>query len=227
MENKEKVHIGLPVFNGERYLAQSLASLLNQTHENFRLFIVDNVSTDGTQDIARAYAKKDKRVEYIRQTEWGSWSVNWSRTWEIAAPGCEFFMWASDDDLWAPGYIETLLPPLVMQPRNVLSFSQSDSIDGEGRVIARLYRDSRPKGKTCLGRIQSLIHSTGYSAIYGLLRTSAVTHEPAFPEVSFGADLWFLIQLACQGTFHFKEEVLFFKRNFQPVKIPALSLIQI
>lgn len=213
MENKEKVHIGLPVFNGERYLAQSLDSLLNQTYENFRLFIVDNLSKDGTQDIARAYARRDKRITYIRQTVWGSWPENWSRTWEIAAPRSRFFMWASDDDLWAPDYIEILIPPLLSDPKIVLSCSNVDVINEEGEIVNHLSRDSYLYEKTAFGRIHNLVTNTFYTAIYGLFKTSAISDSPPFPGVSFGDDLWFLIKLAAKGKFHLQKKTLFRKRK--------------
>lgn len=52
MEDKEKVHIGMPVYNGEAHLAEALESLLNQTYDNFKIFVVDNGSTDGASDLA-------------------------------------------------------------------------------------------------------------------------------------------------------------------------------
>jgi len=50
------ITIGLPCYNSEKYLAQSIESLLNQTYGNFVLILSDNASTDGTADICRRYA---------------------------------------------------------------------------------------------------------------------------------------------------------------------------
>ena len=52
-DNNPKVSIGLPVYNGERYLAIALDSLLAQTFGDFELILSDNASTDGTQSIGR------------------------------------------------------------------------------------------------------------------------------------------------------------------------------
>lgn len=54
-----RLSIGLPVYNGEEYLAESLDALLGQTYENFELVISDNASTDGTRDICRRYAAQE------------------------------------------------------------------------------------------------------------------------------------------------------------------------
>ena len=62
-----RLSIGLPVYNGENYLAESLEALLGQTYEDFELIISDNASTDGTADICQRYGKQDSRIRYIRQ----------------------------------------------------------------------------------------------------------------------------------------------------------------
>ena len=62
------VAIGLPVYNGERYLEDTLRSVLNQTFDNFDLFIADNASTDRTEEICRDYAGRDSRIRYIRNS---------------------------------------------------------------------------------------------------------------------------------------------------------------
>ncbi|WP_348231218.1 glycosyltransferase family 2 protein, partial [Salmonella enterica] len=61
-----KVSIGLPVYNGENYLKEAIESHLSQSYEDFELFLSDNASTDGTQDICEHYAKQDERIQYIR-----------------------------------------------------------------------------------------------------------------------------------------------------------------
>ena len=60
------VTIGVPVYNGERFLAECLDSLLSQRFRNFVLLISDNASTDGTEKICQTYVKADSRVRYHR-----------------------------------------------------------------------------------------------------------------------------------------------------------------
>jgi glycosyltransferase involved in cell wall biosynthesis len=67
MNGASRLSIGLPVYNGEKYLAESVDSLLGQTFEDFELIISDNASTDSTAGICRRYAKQDSRIRYIRQ----------------------------------------------------------------------------------------------------------------------------------------------------------------
>ena len=67
MNHAPRLTVGLPVFNGEDYLAEALESLLAQTFTDFELIISDNASTDGTEQICRRYAARDPRVHYVRQ----------------------------------------------------------------------------------------------------------------------------------------------------------------
>ena len=55
-----KLSIGLPVFNGEKFLHKCLSSLLEQSYEDFEIIISDNASTDKTEIICQEYSKKDK-----------------------------------------------------------------------------------------------------------------------------------------------------------------------
>jgi glycosyltransferase involved in cell wall biosynthesis len=59
-----KVFIGMPVYNGERFIKDALDSLCAQTYSNWNLFISDDCSTDSTEVICRHYAEKDKRIIY-------------------------------------------------------------------------------------------------------------------------------------------------------------------
>ena len=59
MKKAPRLSIGLPVYNGENYPAESIEALLGQSYEDFELIISDNASTDGTADICRRYEQKD------------------------------------------------------------------------------------------------------------------------------------------------------------------------
>src|SRR5215510_7616262 len=67
MNAAPRLSIGLAVYNGENYLAESLDALLGQSYDDFELIISDNASTDGTAGICRRYEKQDSRIRYVRQ----------------------------------------------------------------------------------------------------------------------------------------------------------------
>ena len=69
------ISIGMPVYNGEKFLRNKIESLLNQTFQDFELIISDNGSTDLTYKICNEYTKKDKRIIYFQQKKnIGGWN---------------------------------------------------------------------------------------------------------------------------------------------------------
>ena len=61
------VSIGMPVYNGEKFIRKCIESILDQTNRNFELIISDNASTDSTREICEKFAKQDNRIRYFRQ----------------------------------------------------------------------------------------------------------------------------------------------------------------
>jgi glycosyltransferase involved in cell wall biosynthesis len=100
------VSIGMPVFNGEKFIRQALDSLLAQTFTDFELIISDNASTDATGSICRIYAEQDSRIRYIRQQENLGALSNFQFVLNEARG--EYFMWAACDDKWDRNWIMLL-----------------------------------------------------------------------------------------------------------------------
>src|SRR5689334_4004766 len=87
------VAIGLPCYNSEKYLAQSIESLLAQTFKDFVLIISDNASTDGTADICKKYAAQDSRVRYFRNPTNIGMMPNFNRVFALS--DSKYFKWAT------------------------------------------------------------------------------------------------------------------------------------
>ena len=104
MSQVPRLSVGLPVYNGENFLAESLEAMLGQSYQDFELIISDNASTDGTGDICRRYARQDSRVRYIRQPL----NIGLARNHNclVAEARGELFKWASHDDLYARDLLE-------------------------------------------------------------------------------------------------------------------------
>jgi glycosyltransferase involved in cell wall biosynthesis len=100
------VTVGLPVYNGAKYLNDTLASLCAQSFTDFTLLISDNASTDETPDILAAWAKKDDRIKIIRQSE----NIGAVRNFDYVLEHAEsdWFMFAANGDQWSKNYIEEL-----------------------------------------------------------------------------------------------------------------------
>ncbi len=61
-----RICIGMPVFNGERFIACAVESILAQTYDDLRLIILDNASTDGTQEISEGFLRQDSPIRIPR-----------------------------------------------------------------------------------------------------------------------------------------------------------------
>ena len=62
---KDLISIVLPVYNGAKYLRESIDSVISQTYTNWELLILDDCSTDDTAKIANEYVEKDERIHYF------------------------------------------------------------------------------------------------------------------------------------------------------------------
>ncbi len=131
MEKTTLVSIILPVYNGEKYIKQSIESCLNQTYKDIELIIVNDCSTDGTQNIINSYASKDSRVYIINNKENKKLpaSLNIGHN---AAKG-EFISWTSDDNIYTLNAIEFLYKSLIDNKKH-LAYCNVTVIHENGEV---------------------------------------------------------------------------------------------
>ena len=104
VNNKPKVSIGVPVYNAEKYLRETLRALVSQSFRDFEIIISDNASTDGSREICKEYSEKDDRIRYFQQTiNIGGWS-NFKFVLDKAKG--EYFMWSAADDIRSLDFVE-------------------------------------------------------------------------------------------------------------------------
>lgn len=131
-----RISIGMPVYNGEKYLVEAIQTLLDQTYEDFEFLISDNASTDSTEAICRDFATKDKRIRYIRNPVNLGAAANHNRLIQQARG--EFFKLASDDDKHSPEFLKRCISALDSDPAAVLCYSRSIEIDEFGQTSKRM-----------------------------------------------------------------------------------------
>lgn len=99
-----RVSVGIPVYNGEKFIRKKLESMLAQTFINFELIISDNASTDSTPKICEEYSKKDKRIRYIRQKMHRG--AYWNYEFVLKEAKYEYFLWTAVDEVLLPNFLE-------------------------------------------------------------------------------------------------------------------------
>jgi glycosyltransferase involved in cell wall biosynthesis len=125
-----KVSIGMPVYNGEKFIREAFDSLLTQTFTDFELIISDNASTDATEAICREYAACDPRIRYVRQSQNRGPAANFKFVLDEAVG--EYFMWAACDDTRSPDFLEVNFKFLSENPEYAASTSPN-RWDGQGQ----------------------------------------------------------------------------------------------
>jgi glycosyltransferase involved in cell wall biosynthesis len=132
MDNKPKVSICIPVYNGSPYIAESIDSVLAQTYEDFTLTICDNCSTDNTEDIVRGYA--DSRVRYVRNEKNIGPIGNTNRCLDLAT-GEYVCIW-HHDDVMLPDNLGLKIK--LLEDNRDVGFVHSNLmlIDPRGKVLA-------------------------------------------------------------------------------------------
>ena len=105
MAPSPRICLGLPVYNGERYLRQAIDSMLAQTFRDFELIISDNASTDRTREICLEYQKRDPRVRYFRNESNIGPAANFNLVFQRAH--AEYFKWVAADDVCEPDFLRT------------------------------------------------------------------------------------------------------------------------
>ena len=128
--DRPTLSVGIPVWNGEMFLAQTIESLLAQDYESIEIIILDNMSTDRTSEICKQYAKKDARVKYILDES--QRDVMQAHKVIARMANTEFFMVACDDDWYAPRYVSTLMSLMLSNPSVGLAYSGLGWIGSDG-----------------------------------------------------------------------------------------------
>lgn len=123
----------LPVYNGSRFLSQSIDSVILQTYTNFELIIVDDCSTDETPGIIAEYVNSDNRIRTIRHSQ-NQHLPQALNTGFNAAKG-DFFTWTSDDNIYKPNAIEHLVELLSQDTKMDIVYGNETSIDEAGNLI--------------------------------------------------------------------------------------------
>jgi glycosyltransferase involved in cell wall biosynthesis len=210
MTTAPKLSVGLPVYNGENYLAEAIDSLLGQSYTDFELIISDNASTDGTADICRGYEKLDSRIRYFRQPRNIGLAPNHNFTADQASG--ELFKWTSNDDLYARDLLKRCVEALDEHPHAVLAHSWTAKIDSSGNTTDAFEYPLTTASLRASERFRSVLFDSGGDDDYGVIRT-AVLRQAAKKDSYHHADRTIIAEIALYGPFYQVPDWLYFRRE--------------
>ena len=205
-----KVSIAVPVYNCEKYVAQSLASLLAQTYGDFELVISDNASTDGTEEVCRSFASMDARVRYIRRTE----NIGGPGNFRYVFSQCSgaYHKWSTADDYWHPAFLEEAVAVLDENSDVVLCYPKTRLIGPDGATLSDYNDMLHLVDASPRMRFRELYRLIGLcNAQLGLIRRDAMLKTRLIAR-HHASDTDFLGELALLGKFWLIAEVRFFRR---------------
>ncbi len=228
--NESLVSIGVPVYNGAKYLEECLESIVNQNYSNWVCVIINNRSTDATPDIAKHFVDRDKRFKLYHTEEFLSMIDNWNYCYSKIPDKAKYFKIVPADDWIYPEFLDEMVP--VMEANKQVGVCSSYRIDdtkvnAEGlspydgnvfngkEIIARelLYDilDITGSVNTVLYRNDHLKKLPGYPAIYtkeNLHCDTDLTYE-----VLNISDLYFIFKILSYTRQHNETATTFAKRN--------------
>lgn len=230
MKKKPLISIGIPVYNGEKFLSSAIDSILGQTFRDFELIISDNGSTDHTGEICEKYAANDERIRYYRYDHNRGAAWNFNNTFKLATG--RYFKWAAADDICEPIYLESCLKASQSDPEAVLAFSRGNGIDDQGTPIKGLVLDdylsltsSDPRMRyhalmEMFQRSGNLVSGWRGTYIFGLIQSDALRKTRLIGNY-IGADTTLLIELILLGKFcEVPDYQLFMRRHDQSFSWP-------
>lgn len=200
------VSIILPCFNSGKYLSATMDSILNQIHQNWELIVINDGSTDNTEDIIKRY--RDSRIQYFYHQNCG---VSKTRNAGLERMKGEYFCFLDADDFLPPESLESRLKVFQNNP-------ELDFVDGTVHIYDQVLQKKRSEWvpNYCGNPLNELISLSGkcfFGPTWMIKRKNKRIYK-FHEDVTHGEDLLFFIELALQGgKYDFTNEVILHYRK--------------
>jgi glycosyltransferase involved in cell wall biosynthesis len=221
------VSILTPVYNGEKYLAECIESVLNQTYQNYEYIIINNCSKDGTLAIAQEYAKKDPRIKVHDNTEFVAVIANHNIAFNLISPQAKYCKIVSGDDFVFPTCVERLVEFAEANPS--AGFVNCYQLSGDHILWQGL---RYPKGlisgvEMCRRVLIENNYTFGFGSPTSLLYRADLIRESKefYPNASPHADTSACFRYLHRCDFGFVFEVLSFERTHEETQSYASAQV--
>ena len=206
------VSVGMPVYNGARYLAKAIEGLREQTANAVEILVSDDASRDESPQLLARWAAEDPRVTVTRHERNLGTIANFE--WLVEHAKGEYFMWAAQDDSWTPDYIEKLYETLRHNPQADLAAGANILLTEDWVETRRIEfpLHSAPGG---LLHRQHLLRHARNGWFYGLYRREVL--RDALPLVrefghAWGHDFVTLLPFLLTGRVCANNDVIYYQR---------------
>ncbi len=204
------VTLGMPVFNEAEFLAESLENLLSQTYSSLEIIIADNGSTDATQEICLAYAKKDPRITYVRHPK--NIGQNASFNYVPRSASGTYFAWVSGHDILDATFVEDCVKALEADSSAVLAYPRTVNMLADGTHTREKVRRFDIRTMSAQQRFREVMWRVDCNYVYGLWRLLPMLDSKLF-QLFPAADRVFLSEMAIKGTFQPVDTFKYYRLN--------------
>lgn len=215
------VTIGMPTFQKERHLRETLEAALAQDHDNLEILLVDNHSTDATPEICAEFVARDARVRFHRNRRNIGSRRNFNLAFELSQG--EYFVWSRGHDVWDPRFISRGVALLEADPDAVLYHCRCHEFDDAGEDLGPVDETLDTRGLDLPTRVSMTWRSVLGPATLGVIRSAAMDRTRLYDDIA-GCDILFLVELAAQGAFAFDDEHMLSLRKFRDEASEAETL---
>lgn len=204
-----KVIITIPLYNGEKYIYNTISSIINQTFDNWILILSDDNSNDSSLNLVEQF--KDERISVLKNKFNKGMVGNWNNCLDIMKnSNMEYSLLICQDDILKSDYLEKKLNIMERNPDVVLVSNATQIVNSSHKKL--FVRKNMREGKYYFQELYSKILNRGN--IYGepavvLLRTEAIQELKGFDEkLKYTFDLDYFMRVSMKGKSYFMEDIL-------------------
>lgn len=199
---QDLVSIIMPTYNSERYVGNSIESIIAQSYKNWELLITDDCSTDSTYSLVSNFIEKDSRIKLFRLEKNSGGGV--ARSYSIKNAHGRYLAFCDSDDLWLPTKLECQLA-FMKEKRCCLSYSSYLTCEENGSITGIVIANSTTNYKQ-----ESIDNRIGcLTAIYDTEKFGKVY----FPSIRKRQDWGFMIRVLekCNIAYGMKEPLAIYR----------------
>src|SRR5688572_14817426 len=202
------VSVIMPCFNHARFVADSVQSILRQSHRELELIVTDDCSSDASWDVIRQLAAGDSRIKAIRHER--NQGASKSRNDGLRAATGEFIGFCDADDMWEPGKLEFQLTQLRENSDRDIAFCDSVIIDEQGAPTGRRFSELFPVPKANSGGqlFPELLARNFINMQSVLMRKSCVRTGCFDEQIKWVEDWWYWVRLSRDHRFVYSDQPL-------------------
>jgi glycosyltransferase involved in cell wall biosynthesis len=210
MPDQPLVTVGLPVYNGARYIDETISSILNQDVAGLELVISDNGSTDETVSIIKRRSAQDERIRPVFRDD--NLGAAWNFNNVLTLARGEYFHWAGSDDLMEPSMLRRCIEALQQSNGSVLAYPRTVLIDENGNSTGEFDNGMDLRQRDAAARMRQYLRNFRLAnPIFGVFPTAEIRAAGGLGSYP-SADLVTLARLALRGPILEVPEPLFRRR---------------